>query len=510
MTARALGDVCKVGVAAFALLSQTCPALAQTLAPGRLPAIARVDERFQSYNVEMLSVTGGRFWKPYGSTVAGLYQERPPLALDNPRLVALAAALGPAYMRVSGTWANATWLSGPGQSEGTPPPGYSGVLTRERWKLLVEFAGRTNAGIVTSFAVSPGTRDASGAWTSSQAAQLIDITRALGAHIAAAEFMNEPTLAPSNGPPPGYDATAYGRDFAVFSQFVRTAAPDMMILGPGSVGGTVDAAGEHDVGAPSLKARDLLAASLPHRVDVLSYHHYGALSQRCATSGGQTLADDALSEQWLSRTDGTAAFYRAMRDAFAPGKPIWLTETADAACGGNPWAKTFRDTFRYLDQLGRLAKQDVKVVMHNTLVWSDYGLLDEVTFVPRPNYWAAWLWHRFMGATVLDGGVRSRHGLHLYAHCLHGSAGGVALLALNTSLTESVQLAIDVPGEGFTMTASTLDSSDVTLNGRQLSLGADDAFPALAPEVLEPGHVELAPRSISFMVFSGAENPNCR
>jgi hypothetical protein len=49
------------------------------------------------------------------------------------------------------------------------------------------------------------------------------------------------------------------------------------------------------------------------------------------------------------------------------------TETADAACGDNPWANTFLDTFRYLDQLGRLARQDVRVVAHNTLVASDYG-----------------------------------------------------------------------------------------------------------------------------------------
>jgi heparanase 1 len=63
----------------------------------------------------------------------------------------------------------------------------------------------------------------------------------------------------------------------------------------------------------------------------------------------QTSADAALSEEWLARTDQTLAFYRNLRDKFAPGKPMWVTETADAACGGNPWASTFLDTFRYLD-----------------------------------------------------------------------------------------------------------------------------------------------------------------
>src|ERR1035441_5110966 len=35
------------------------------LAPGKMPAIGTVDERYQSYNIEMLEVTGGRFWAPY-------------------------------------------------------------------------------------------------------------------------------------------------------------------------------------------------------------------------------------------------------------------------------------------------------------------------------------------------------------------------------------------------------------------------------------------------------------
>jgi hypothetical protein len=70
---------------------------------------------------------------------------------------------------------------------------------------------------------------------------------------------------------------------------------------------------------------------------------------------------------------------------------MWLTETADAVCGGNPWASIFLDTFRYLDQLGRLARAGVRVVMHNTLAASDYGLLEERTFRPRPNCWGALL-----------------------------------------------------------------------------------------------------------------------
>src|SRR6202012_2545252 len=145
-------------------------------------------------------------------------------------------------------------------------------------------------------------------------------------------------------------------------------------------------------------------------LDAYSYHYYGTLSERC---GSKSTPESALSEQWLSGTDRALAFHRAMRDRFAPGKPIWLTETADAACGGNPWAATFLDTFRYLDQLGRLARAGVQGGVHNTLAASDYALLDEQGSAPRPNYWGALLWRRLMGTRVLDTGVPIQMGLHV-------------------------------------------------------------------------------------------------
>jgi len=40
------------------------------VAPSTMAKLATVDARFVSYNVEMVEVTGGRFWKPYKAAVA--------------------------------------------------------------------------------------------------------------------------------------------------------------------------------------------------------------------------------------------------------------------------------------------------------------------------------------------------------------------------------------------------------------------------------------------------------
>ena len=99
-------------------------------------------------------------------------------------------------------------------------------------------------------------------------------------------------------------------------------------------------------------------------------------------AASQVSITDALSKDWFSRVDAINAFYSSLRDRFDPGKPLWITETADAACGGNPWASTFLDTFRFLYEHGRLAELGVQVIAHNTLASSDYGLLDENTLPP--------------------------------------------------------------------------------------------------------------------------------
>ena len=464
------------------------------IAPARMTATGTVDARFQSYNVEMVEVTGGRFWKPYAQRdmQRDRYRYRPPVDLTNPRLRKLAAALGPAYMRVSGTWANATFVADTDGAPPAPPAGFDTVLTRAQWRGVVDFARAVDAGIVTSFAVSPGVRDADGAWTPDQAQRLIDQTRSLDGRIAAAEFMNEPTLAATNGPPPGYDAKAYGRDFKIFRDWIRRSSPETLIVGPDSVGDSSSTTG--------VRTRDLLAASGPG-LDRISYHHYNTLSHRCGVHDDPA---QVLTEDWLSRTDGALAVIRRLRDDYEPGKLIWLTETANAACGGNPEDATFLDSLRYLDQLGRLARAGVQVVMHNTLAASDYGLLDDKTFRPRPDYWGALLWHRLMGATVLDAGTASTSGLHVYAHCHPASKSAASVLVINTSRHEARAVTLAVSAARYTLQAERLRAANVRLNGKRLSLTDEDGLPPLTPRTAPAGELRLPPASISFLVMQAA------
>ncbi len=497
-----------------------------TLDPALMPKIGTVDERFQSYNVEMAEVIGGNFWKPYdkqnkktdssepdtakfevGAANTSMFQKMEPIDLYNTRLRKLASALGPAYMRVSGTWANTVYFQdNDAPAMETPPEGFKGVLTRAQWKGVIDFSEAVDAKLMTSFAISAGVRNDAGIWMPVEAQKIASYTKSIGGKIAAAELFNEPNVAMMGGAPEGYDAQTYANDIAAFRNFAKTNLPDMLIVGPGSVGEGMHLMPES---MPMLHTANLLSTEPKPQFDIFSYHYYGAVSQRCAAMSKDftTSPDEAISEKWLAQSDTVLSFYKGLSDEYVPKKPIWVTETADAACGGNPWAITFLDCFRYLDQMGRLAKGGVSVIYHNTLSASEYGLLDQKTHLPRPHYWAALLWHQLMGTTVLDAGASSRPGLLVYAHNMRSHNGGVTILVINLN-KEPASINIPMSAVQFTLTAPDLQDNRVLLNGKALKLGENDELPSLEGIPVKSGDIKLLQASINFFTIADAENPN--
>ncbi len=471
-----------------------------------LPKVATVDERYQSYNIEMVEVTGGRFWAPYGGAKGEMYRMRPPTDLANPRLRALARHLGPAYLRISGTWANSTYLPAEGEAVSAPPAGFNQILSRDQWRGAVAFAKAVDARIVTSFPASAGARGADGSWNPEQAQRLVDLTREAGGQIHSAELFNEPTIPPHGAFPKNYKADDFARDFRIFREWARKAVPAMKLAGAGGTAeGSMMKHSPQSEAMGFLQSEDLLKVSLG-RLDIVTYHFYGNVSQRCGSP--PSLKDQALTSDWLDRTLLDEAFYGALRDRYAPGKPLWLNETAQAACGGSPWASTYLDTFRYLNQLGALAQKGVAVVAHNTLAASDYGLIDQDTVMPRPNYWAAVLWRRTMGTTVLAAPASPSSDLRLYTHCLPARKGGIGMVAINTGIAAQT-----VPATGqsraWILTGEPIDTREVKINGVAPFLTAAGELSGLegAPT---SGSLSIPAKAIAFLAVPGTNNPACR
>lgn len=473
-----------------------------------LKQVAEVDSRYQSFNIEMCEVVGGKFWLPYevldtmkGKRKGGfnaLKRTIPPIELNGKKIKMLTSALGPTYIRVSGTWANTTYFQDNDEPTlTTAPAGYENVLTRYQWKGMVDFCNAVNAKLVTSFAISAGIRDKEGNWTPAQVEPLINYTKSIGGEIAAAEMFNEPSHASYGGAPKTYDPAYFARDFDAFQRFMKKNSPDTKIVGPGNTGEGGILPTEEDM------STDKLFFETPKPdFDVFSYHYYGGVSKRCF---GNLTPEYALSKEWLSKTELGLKYYEEVRDKYQPGKQIWLTETAEAACGGNRWAATYVDCFRYLEQLGRLAKKNVKVVMHNTLATSEYAILDHDTFNPRPNYWAALLWSKLMGTKVYEAGINNE-GVDVFVHNLKKSPNGFAVLLVNpTDSGYSINLPTSAEQYLFSADTENLQTKTVKLNGEVLKLKSNETLPVIIGKKVKAGQLQLPVHSILFLTFKNPQ-----
>lgn len=490
--------------------------------------VRNVDRRLVSYNIEMTEVTGGTFWRAYTpEQIAGteefppitdlhdmtaakaLMQYFPPIDLYNERLRKLAKELGPAWIRVSGTWATKTYYDLDGSAKGRAPDGYASVLTREQWVGVLDFVKFVGGKLLISVSNCASDHPDGGPLNLTQAKKIFDFSRNYGVEIGAVEFMNEPNMMEASGAPAGYTPANYARDQDILYGWVRDNYPDCLLVGPCTTGDpdlvNMESRG-FGAGIGSLMkvctTADLLAGTKV-KLDVFSYHYYNGISERLASfaANAHWPGELAHGDKYLAVAPGCAKAHTALRDRFVPGGQIWVTESGDAGGGGNTWASTYLDVLRTLNELGSFSEITDGIIFHNTLASSDYGFLEYGSFNPRPNYFAVLLWNRLMGTTVYSCNAPNREGLHIYCHSRKDQKPGVVYLIINNSLMNVVIVEIPMEADRYTLSADTMRSPELRLNGNILSMTDISEMPELLPEKQAAGIVEFSPGSCTFLVL---------
>lgn len=498
-----------------------------------LKPIRTINKKMMSYNVEFAEVTGGTFWKAYtpeqiagteafyveptSDGIASMYKDLmqvyPPIDLYNKQLRQLTKELGPAWLRVSGTWATKTYYDFEGNLNGKIPEGYLNVLTKEQWIGVLDFAKAIGASLMISVANCAGVHKAEEPWTPKEAEKIFALSKTYGVPIQAAEFANEPNMMQDTGFPEGYTPADYRRDQDLFYRWIRSNYPECLCVGPCTTGGDGITFGKNDLnnqsgGIEQLAKETCSCADLmegtKEPLDVFSYHYYNGISERIAslmpTSHWQ--ADEATSDAYLETALDFARTYAPMRDKYCPGGEMWVTESGDAGGGGDTWASTYLDVFRTLNELCGFATISNGVIFHNTLASSDYGFLSPKVFEPRPNYFAVLLWNRLMGSTVYDTKQFSQKGARVFAHSRKDGKNGVAFLVINPSLENKLMIKLGKEAERYTLagTDGNTRADTMTLNGQALILGKGTQLPTMLPEIVSAGEIQLAPGTCTFLL----------
>ena len=478
--------------------------------------IREIDPKLISYNVEMTEVTGGTFWKEYtpeqiagteefpaikdASEMAGLMQPYPPVDLYESRIRTLAKGLGPAHMRVSGSWATNTYYDFDGHTNGKVPEGYHAVLTKDQWDAVLDFVKDMGNDLLVSAANCPGARRADGSWNPEQIEMLLDYSKEKGVPVASSEFMNEPNML-STGPTRDYSVEDYARDQDQYLSLLKEKYPETLTVGPAACGDDYTGTGSNLSVLMRICSTDEIMSHTKVMPQRFSYHCYTGISERGKIFGTHWDVKDTLSEKYLAVQSAAAHYYAKIRDQYCPNAPMWVTECADAGCGGNTWASTYLEVIRLADQLAGFSTITDGAMFHNTLASSDYGFLDHKTHLPRPNYWLAWIWNQLVGTTVYDTHEELREGVHLYANSRRDGKKGTCWILINNSQTESTEVEIPSDAEVYMLSAETLRSKSILLNGAPLALTSDEQLPELKGVAHQADILSAAPATVTFIVI---------
>jgi len=220
-----------------------------------------------------------------------------------------------------------------------------------------------------------------------------------------------------------------------------------------------------------------------------------------------------LKPAYLDEAKHWAGRVTALRDAHAPGKPVWLAETGNAQFGGEPGVSdVYIGGLWWLDQLGLLARMGHSVVVRQTLSGMTYALIEDENLFPRPDYWNSLLWKRLMSPDVYAATVAGDNSARLRAYC-HGTPGtedGRTLLIINLDPERSASViwpALDErPWELYHLNAPDTLGNAVHLNGAPLGLTPEGYLPAINGRRMsasgEPG-IRLPPLTYAFVAVVG-------
>jgi heparanase 1 len=466
--------------------------------------VARVDECYLSFSIDISVLAGGQWWEGSNAIKAGLGALKVvPFALNNAKLDGLARTLWPAYLRVGGSEADKIhYLSAAKASVD------SLLLTHAMWDELQAFVARNDLRLAFTFKYGLFKRSDHGAWCATEIEELLHYSHSKGYRVDVCELGNELNAYWAfHGLASQPRAANLAIDYATFAAAVRKTFPDTKIIGPGSA--FWPRLGETIRPFSNITPKFLAASrGLGNRMDIVDWHYYPFQSRRSPIRTRKATASSMLRPRALNEYQKYCLQLKRLRDRYFPTAELWTGESGSAQCGGEPkLSDRFASCFWWADQLGLGARHGQQVMVRQSLVGGDYGLLDRLTLKPRPDYWLSWLWKQLMGTEVYA--VDAQHAqLRSYCHSDKSGSGRVVLLINLSAKPCEVALLGEfwLPwrlAKTYVLTAKKLSAKKIKINGKKARLKR-----GLPPELSTFEHVLaplkpvlLPPHSLAFWVL---------
>ncbi|WP_143870995.1 glycoside hydrolase [Catenovulum sediminis] len=462
--------------------------------------IHTVSAEYLSFSIDISVLVGGYWWEGSQGVKKGLGTLRvPPIDLDNKKLDRLVQALGPSYIRIGGSEADKIhYLHAP---EDEPD---ALVLTAPMWDKLHAFIQRNNLKLVFTFKYGLFERSQHGAWQGSEIQKLLDYSKQKGYQVDICELGNELNAYWAfhgiRSQPGGKNLAL---DYATFAQLIKDYYPEIKVMGPGSA--YWPKLGESLTPLPNLTQKFL--QNLNFKLDIVSWHYYPFQSTRSPVRTRTANLRALLSPRSYNDFKKYSEKLSHWRHQYQPQAEFWTGETGSAQCGGQPQlSDRFASCFWWAEQLGCGAALGQKVMIRQSLVGGDYGLINRLTLKPRPDFWVSWLWVQLMGQNVYAA-LSNHPRVRVYCH-QHPTQHYKTLMLINIShYTVNMLLPqnYDIQ-QRYVLTAKKIDAKKLLINGIKPKLKKGKISLTDFPKL--ENTADLPPYSISFWLLEMKSEPS--
>lgn len=463
-------------------------------------AVAHIDVHFLSFSVDISVIAGGQWWEGSQRVVKGLGGAKvEPLALNDLPIDPLVQGLLPAYLRVGGSEADKIhYFSNQSaiESDGL-------LLSRDMWDGVQAFVARHQLKFSFTFKYGLFRREHHGRWRGDEVSRLLAYSKKNGHRLDICELGNELNAYWAfHGLQAQPSAERLAADYLEFSGTVHDYYPHAQIIGPGSA--FWPRLGETIKPFSNLSHKFLKAAraqGVP--LTIVDWHYYPFQSRRAPIRTRAATKANMLRPRALNEYRRYCHQLQRLRDLYFPGAALWTGESGSAQCGGEPkLSDRFASCFWWLDQLGLGALNGQQVIIRQSLIGGDYGLIDRQTLKPRPDYWASWLWKQLMGESVFKIAALPAH-LRGYCHYGRGEWSKVVVMINLSHRPWQLEFGDNfdaLPIAQFALTAKKLTSKKVRINGRRAKIRAGRT-PALSEYATGEVSQILPGRGIVFWCF---------
>ncbi|MBC77736.1 MAG: hypothetical protein CME64_17150 [Halobacteriovoraceae bacterium] len=391
------------------------------LMPGKLPRrisfekistkdYILVPKGFSSYALDMGQVLGGKWWEGSLNFEGGRGGVKAmPFNFKRKKLDELVRPLAPFTLRLGGSEADSvlyeidTNRSVLTQEE--LKQGFQTILNRERLNSIKRFISENDIELMFTLNVGPGYREDGKLNYQALEEFLSKLSKEIP-NIKVFELGNEINAFFLNyGLSGQIFLKQYADDYLAVKSILRKYYPNAKLAGPanafwpyiGEVFKTF-----------TLNSKRLIE-HLGSELDLLTWHYYPTQSVRCPVQIEKADKESMLESIFYDDYINQAIVLT--RKAHQEGvSSVWLGETGPAQCGGQPLvSQSFESAMWYFDHLFKTLKSGQEKLIRQTLVGSDYGLINNKDLSVNFDYYVARIFASLSPKVMLTNGHSLLH-----------------------------------------------------------------------------------------------------